>query len=111
MYRPNKPCVSAIALITFLNQNGNYPLPASNENQKNILNSVANNHILRSWDIVLDEELEYFALKCKKADIDFEFVINVPNNGLSSTDWNQLMKNFGKSWIEDILIPRRNHFI
>ena len=94
-----------------INQEGDYPIPSSTEAQQSLLISIANGHILREWNKILNGELEYLKKICAKSDIDFEFVINLPNNGLEAHLWEKLLKNFGQYWIEDILNPNRNDFI
>ena len=80
-----EPCSSAMALVTLLYIEGNYPVPIDFDAQESILYGISD-QILMSWEETLYNEKLRIIAKCENADIDFAFVFDA-SGSVGTTNW------------------------
>ena len=80
-----EPCISAMALVTLLFMEGNYPVPIEFDAQESILYKISD-QIVMSWEETLYNEQLRIIAKCEKADIDFDFVFDA-SGSVGTTNW------------------------
>ena len=81
----DEPCISAMALVTLLYIEGDYPVPIEFDAQESILYKISD-QIMMSWEESLYNEQLRIISKCEKADIDFDFVFDA-SGSVGSTYW------------------------
>ena len=74
-----------MALVTLLFIEGNYPVPIEFDAQESILYEIAD-QIIISWEETLYSEQLRIIAKCKKADIDFDFVFDA-SGSVGTANW------------------------
>ena len=98
-----EPCASAMALITLLFIQGNYPVPIEFHEQEIILNQISD-QIIMSWDETLKVEEMQMIVKCELADIDFEFVVDA-SGSIGQDNWDLSMDQIAEYWIRRAIQP------
>ena len=98
-----EPCMSAMALVTLLNIDGNYPVPIEFDAQESILYEISD-QIVMEWEEVLLVEQQDIIDKCTLADIDFEFVIDA-SGSVGSDNWKLTMDQIAEYWIRGAIQP------
>ena len=81
----DEPCISAMALVTLLYIDGDYPVPIEFDAQESILYKISD-QIMMGWEETLYNEQLRIIAKCEKADIDFDFVFDA-SGSVGSTYW------------------------
>ena len=84
-----EPCMSAMALVTLLYIDGNYPVPIEFDAQESILYEISD-QIVMEWEEVLLVEQQDIIDECTLADIDFEFVIDA-SGSVGTNNWKLTM--------------------
>ena len=80
-----EPCSSAMALVTLLYIEGNYPVPIDFDAQESILYGISD-QISMSWEETLYNEKLRIIAKCENTDIDFDFVFDA-SGSVGTTHW------------------------
>lgn len=98
-----EPCMSAMALVTLLYIDGNYPVPIEFDAQETILYEISD-QIVMEWEETLLKEQEAIIDECTLADIDFEFVIDA-SGSVGSGNWQLTMNQIAEYWIRGAIQP------
>ena len=98
-----EPCVSAMALVTFLFIQGLYPVPIEFNTQESILNQISD-QVIMSWDDTLKAEQRSIKAKCEQADIEFEFVVDA-SGSITVSNWELSMNQIAEYWIRGAIQP------
>lgn len=98
-----EPCMSAMALVTLLYIDGNYPVPIEFDAQESILYQISD-QVVMEWEETLRIEQAEIIDKCALADIDFEFVIDA-SGSVGGSDWKLTMDQIAEYWIRGAIQP------
>ena len=94
-----EPCMSAMALVTLLYIDGNYPVPIEFDAQESILYEISD-QIVMEWDEVLLVEQQDIIDECTLADIDFEFVIDA-SGSVGASNWKLTMDQIAEEGFQN----------